>query len=82
MTAIPTIDGYKTPDQSDISYMDYLDNHYDAPDYGLLLFKADPTAFELGKEQWRQDLAYTEYLDNLYRRLNRPQPQGFTRATQ
>jgi hypothetical protein len=54
MTAIPTIDGYKTPDHSDISYMDYLDNLYDAPDYGLLLFKGDPTAFELGKEEWRQ----------------------------
>jgi hypothetical protein len=48
-TPIPTIFGLKTPDHDDLSYMDYLDNIYDAPDYGLLLFKGDPIAFEQGK---------------------------------
>ena len=50
---IPTIYGPQEPSKSDLAYMEYLDNLYDAPDYGLLLFKGDPTAFELGKEEWR-----------------------------
>lgn len=54
-TPIPTIYGMKTPDDDDVAYMEYLDGLYDAPDYGLLSFKGDPTAFEMGKREWLED---------------------------
>lgn len=53
MTPIPTIYGFKVPTQADRDYMDYLDGLYDAPDYGLLVFKGDPTAFEVGRHEWQ-----------------------------
>ncbi len=34
------------------AYMDYLDNLYDAPDYGLLSRKGDPVGFEVGMNEW------------------------------
>jgi hypothetical protein len=49
---IPTIFGPKEPDEGDRRYMDYLDECYDAPSYGLLMFKGDPTAFSIGKAEW------------------------------
>ena len=33
-------------------YMDYLETIYDCPDYGLLLRKGDPIAFEIGMNEW------------------------------
>ena len=41
---------YFTQDETD--YMDYLEEFYDAPDYGLLLRKGDPIAFEIGINEW------------------------------
>jgi len=49
---VPTIHGPQVPDENDKRYIDYLDGLYDAPDYGLLMFKGDPTAFEIGKNEW------------------------------
>jgi len=35
------------------AYMDYLDEVYDVPGgYGLLLYKADQIAFQLGLDEW------------------------------
>lgn len=42
-----------TEDERD--YMDYLEDVYDAPDYGLLLYKGDPIAFEIGMNEWLQE---------------------------
>ena len=36
----------------EIKYMDYLEGIYDCPDYGLLLRKGDPIAFEVGMNDW------------------------------
>lgn len=33
------------------AYMEYLDEVY-GPGYGLLLYKGDPIAFEVGMEEW------------------------------
>lgn len=52
-TPIPTTEGEKVPEPDDIHYMEYLDNLYDAPNYGLLSFKGDPAAFRMGKEEWK-----------------------------
>jgi len=41
---------YFTQDETD--YMDYLEEIYDAPDYGLLYRKGDPIAFEIGMNEW------------------------------
>jgi hypothetical protein len=49
---IATIFGTKVPDEDDKRYMDHLNYLYDAPDYGLLMFKGDPIAFEIGKNEW------------------------------
>lgn len=38
--------------EEDKEYMEYLDGLYDAPDYGLLMFKGDPIAFEVGKNEY------------------------------
>jgi len=42
-----------TTDEKD--YIDYLNSLCDAPDYGLLLFQADPIMFEIGKNEWLRD---------------------------
>jgi hypothetical protein len=51
-----TIEGMKTPSEDDVSYMDYLDELIGGlptgHSYGLLLYKADPTAFRLGRDEW------------------------------
>jgi len=52
VNSIPTIEGEVTPDKEDLAFMDQLDDLYPAPDYGLLLFKGDPAAFRIGKEEW------------------------------
>lgn len=49
---IPTIHGFVTPTEDDCAYMEYLDDLYDAPDYGLLMFKGDPDAFNIGRDEW------------------------------
>ena len=36
----------------EIKYMDYLEGIYDCPNYGLLLRKGDPIAFEVGINEW------------------------------
>ena len=36
----------------EIKYMNYLEGIYDCPDYGLLLRKGDPIAFEVGMNDW------------------------------
>jgi len=38
--------------QEEIDYMDYLEEIYDAPNYGLLYRKGDPIAFEVGMNEW------------------------------
>ena len=38
--------------EEETAYMDYLEGIYDAPDYGLLLYKGDPIAFEIGMNEW------------------------------
>ena len=53
---IPTIYGPAVPDDNDIRFMDYLDDRYcDAPDYGLLMFKGDPSAFAASKQDWLEE---------------------------
>lgn len=51
---IPTINGSIVPTDDDVAYMEYLDElaGETAPDYGLLVFKGDPTAFTLGRDEW------------------------------
>ena len=41
---------YFTEEES--AYMRFLDGIYDAPDYGLLLYKGDPICFEIGMNEW------------------------------
>ena len=38
--------------EEETAYMDYLEGIFDAPDYGLLLYKGDPIAFEIGMNEW------------------------------
>lgn len=38
--------------QEETDYMDYLEEIYDAPNYGLLYRKGDPIAFEIGMNEW------------------------------
>ena len=38
--------------KEETDYMDYLEELYDAPNYGLLYRKGDPIAFEIGKNEW------------------------------
>ena len=55
MTAeIPTIEGPQTPSTDDLEYMDYLNGLWDVGgfDFGLLLFKGDPAAFRIGRDEW------------------------------
>lgn len=52
---IPTTIGLVTPSADDLAYMDYLNELAEIPTghgLGLLLFKADPVAFSLGRDEW------------------------------
>lgn len=50
---ILTIEGSIAPSLDNVDYMDYLDELYETqPPFGLLLFKADPAAFRLGRDEW------------------------------
>ena len=44
---------YFTSDE--IRYMDYLEEIFDAPNYGLLYRKGDPIAFEIGMNEWLRE---------------------------
>jgi hypothetical protein len=39
-------------------YVSYLSEIYDAPDYGLLLYKGDPIQFEVGLNEWIREGKY------------------------
>lgn len=53
---IPTTQGFQTPTDDDARYMEYLDNLVDdlpgGHSFGLLLFKGDPGAFRMGRDEW------------------------------
>jgi hypothetical protein len=55
MTSIRTIEGDATSSSDDLEYMEYLDEIGELPNghsFGLLLFKADPIAFRMGRDEW------------------------------
>jgi hypothetical protein len=51
---IQTIEGWCEPTQTDIEYMNYLDDTFATGplSIGLLFFKGDPTAFRSGRDDW------------------------------
>lgn len=52
---IRTVEGLTAPTYEDIQFMDYLDELSEVPtghSFGLLLFKADPTAFRIGRDEF------------------------------
>lgn len=42
------------------AYIDYLDEIYDAPDYGFLMYKGDQIRFEVGLKEWLSNLTEEE----------------------
>jgi hypothetical protein len=51
---VATIEGRCSVTDTDQQFMDYLDELYDTrPSFGMLLFKGDPIAFRLAREEWR-----------------------------
>ena len=53
---IPTIEGPATLSQDDLDFIEYLDELAEVPtghSFGLLLFKGDPIAFRLGRDEQR-----------------------------
>lgn len=44
-----------TPEER--AYMNYLNELYGIPNYGLLFYKGDPIAFQIGLREWYQNLS-------------------------
>lgn len=42
--------------ETEKAYIDYLDELYDHPGYGLVLYKGDPIAFQVGLREWYENL--------------------------
>lgn len=42
--------------ETEKAYIDYLNELYDNPNYGLLFYKGDPTAFQVGLREWYENL--------------------------
>ena len=58
----------------DRRYIEYLNEVWGDCDHGLLLFKGDPIAFEIGREEWLREQE-VESFDDIEQELNE---LGFT----
>ncbi len=42
-------------EEDDKRYIEYLNETCDCDSYGLLMFKGDPIAFEVGRNEWLRE---------------------------
>tara|TARA_Y100001951_G_C11067965_1_gene144481 strand:+ start:305 stop:478 length:174 start_codon:yes stop_codon:yes gene_type:complete len=50
--------------KEETAYMDYLENIYDAPNYGLLFRQGDPIGFEIGMNEWLSNIELEKKYDS------------------